>query len=282
MYASYNGPLYQVMRQSDGKTLDVGVVQPCASDGGGYVDAVAQDNFCANTYCWITMVYDQSGHRNHITQAPRGPAGAPMVMDGFNNLPVADWAPITIMGHKAYGVFIVPGMGLRIDNPHGTAVDDQAEGQYWVVNGHHYNGGCCFDYGNGEIDSRDDGNGKDYNVNTYHFAHAIGKPTSNVLFWSVTIVNCPREMKGVRLAIGCNASPVWWVNGKEVIGNYGDRQTVIDDAVSKRLTLNKGDNVVRFALINAGGATDFCARFLNANEEPLKEFTVSAGDGLVH
>ena len=25
LYASYNGPLYQVMRQSDGKTLDIGV-----------------------------------------------------------------------------------------------------------------------------------------------------------------------------------------------------------------------------------------------------------------
>jgi hypothetical protein len=115
----------------------------------------------------------------------------------------------------------------------------------------------------------------DYNINTYHFAYALGKPTSNVLFWGVTIVNCPREMTGVRLAIGCNASSIWWVNGKEVIGNYGDRQTVIDDAVSKRLTLKKGANVIRFALINAGGATDFCARFFSADEEPLKEFTVS-------
>jgi non-reducing end alpha-L-arabinofuranosidase len=159
LYASYNGPLYQVMRQSDGKTLNIGVVQPSPGDAGGYANAAAQDAFCANTYCWITVIYDQSGHHNHLTQAPRGPAGTPMVMGGFNNLPIADWAPITIMGHKVYGVFIVPGMGLRNDDPHGTAVDDQAEGQYWVINGHHYNGGCCFDYGNGEIDSRDDGNG---------------------------------------------------------------------------------------------------------------------------
>jgi len=159
LYSAYNGPLYKVLRQSDGKSLDVGVVQPSAKDGGGYADAAAQDAFCANTYCWITTVYDQSGHRNDLTQAPRGPAGVPMVMGGFNNVPVADWAPITIMGHKAYGIFISPGMGLRNDNPHGTAVDDQAEGQYWVVNGHHYNSGCCFDYGNAEIDSRDDGEG---------------------------------------------------------------------------------------------------------------------------
>jgi hypothetical protein len=157
------------MRQSDGKTLDVGVVQPSATDAGGYADAAAQDAFCAGTYCWITTIYDQSGKSNHITQAPRGPAGTPMVMGGFNNLPVADWAPISIMGHKVYGAFIVPGMGLRNDNPHGTAVDDQAEGQYWVVNGHHFNGGCCFDYGNGEIDSRDDDNGT---METAYFGNA--------------------------------------------------------------------------------------------------------------
>ncbi len=161
LYASYNGPLYQVLRQLDGKTLNIGVVQPVASpvpDAGGYADAAAQDTFCANTYCWIAIVYDQSPKHNDLTQAPRGGFSGP-AMGGFNNLPIADMAPITIMGHKAYGVFIEPGMGIRNDNPKGTAVDDQSEGQYWVINGRHYNSGCCFDYGNAEIDSRDDDNG---------------------------------------------------------------------------------------------------------------------------
>ena len=161
LYAAYNGPLYQVMRQSDGKTLNIGVVQPVASpvpDAGGYADAAAQDAFCANTYCWITTVYDQSPKHNDLTQAPRGGFSGP-AMGGFNNLPLADMAPVTIMGHKVYGVFIEPGMGLRIDDAKGTAVDDQAEGIYWVINGRHYNSGCCFDYGNAETDSRDDDNG---------------------------------------------------------------------------------------------------------------------------
>jgi hypothetical protein len=148
LYASYNGPLYQVMRQSDGKTLDIGVVQPSAGDAGGYADAAAQDAFCANTYCWITTLYDQSGKGNHLVQAPRGGfSGRPW---RFNNIPLARHGTITIMGHKAYGVFIAPGMGLRWNDAKGTAVDDQAEGQYWVINGHHYNSGCCFDYGNAE------------------------------------------------------------------------------------------------------------------------------------
>ncbi len=119
---------------------------------------------------------------------------------------------------------------------------------------------------------------KNYNVNLFHFARQLGKPTSDVLFWAVTIVNCPQEMKDVRLAIGSNAASVWWVNGKEVIGIYGDRQTVIDDGVSKRLTLNKGANIVRAAIVNGGGATDFCARFLDAADKPLKGFTVTLAE----
>jgi hypothetical protein len=117
-----------------------------------------------------------------------------------------------------------------------------------------------------------------YNVNLFHLARAVDKPTSNVLFWGVAVLDCPEELAGVRLAIGSNAASVWWVNGQEVIGIYGDRQCVIDDGVSKRLTLNKGTNVVRCAVINAGGATDFCARFLDSEDEPLSAFTISAGD----
>jgi hypothetical protein len=115
----------------------------------------------------------------------------------------------------------------------------------------------------------------EYNVNLFHFARALGKPTSNVLFWGVTLVDCPEETKNVRLAIGSNAASVWWVNGQEVVGVFGDRQTVIDDGVSRRLTLKKGRNIVRCAVINAGGATDFCARFLDADEKPLKNFSIT-------
>jgi hypothetical protein len=114
-----------------------------------------------------------------------------------------------------------------------------------------------------------------YNVNLYHFAYALEKPTSNVLFWAVTIVNSPWDMAGVRLAIGSNAASVWWVNGKEVIGIYNDRQAVIDDGVSKRLTLKKGPNVIRAAIVNAGGATDFCARFLDEAGRPVSDISTT-------
>lgn len=114
-----------------------------------------------------------------------------------------------------------------------------------------------------------------YNVNLYHFAHGLGLKTSDVLFWAVIIVESPREMPNVRLAIGSNAASVWWLNGQETIRIFGDRQTVIDDGVSKRLTLRKGTNVLRAAIINGGGATDFCARFLDENDRPIRDLTAS-------
>ena len=114
-----------------------------------------------------------------------------------------------------------------------------------------------------------------YNVNLYHFAWALSKPTSNVLFWVETTVDSPREMQGVRLAIGSNAASRWWLNGEPVIALNDDRQSVIDDGVSRRVTLRKGRNVIRAAIINGGGATDFCARFLDENDQPIQGLTVS-------
>ena len=115
----------------------------------------------------------------------------------------------------------------------------------------------------------------EYNVNLYYFAAACGTNCNNALFWTVVVINCPEEMTDVRLAIGSNSASVWWVNGEEVIGIYGNRCTVIDDGVSKRLTLKKGPNVIRGAIVNASGAADFCARFLDSEGKPLKGYTVN-------
>lgn len=108
-----------------------------------------------------------------------------------------------------------------------------------------------------------------YNLNLYHFAWSLSKPTSNVVFWVETTIESPREMQSVRLAIGSNAASRWWLNGEPVIALNDDRQSVIDDGVSRRLTLRQGRNVIRAAIINGGGATDFCARFLDENDRPL-------------
>jgi hypothetical protein len=121
---------------------------------------------------------------------------------------------------------------------------------------------------------------KFYNLSLYHFGLMFNVSTANVLMWGVTIVNSPEEVHNARLAIGSNDASVWWVNGQEVIGIYGDRLTIVDDGVSKRLTLKKGPNVIRCAIHNQGGNTDFCARFLDSEDKPIKNLTINLNESI--
>jgi hypothetical protein len=169
LYASYKGALYQVTRQSDGKPLDIGI------DAGGYADAAAQDAFCAKAICVINLIYDQSGKGNHLYQAPPGTFRGP-AKGGFDTQPIADMAPITIGGHKAYGVYIIPGMGFRNNNATGIAINDEPEGIYYVIDGTHYDSGCCFDYGNSSTNGRAVGTGT---METTYFGTATAWGSGN-------------------------------------------------------------------------------------------------------
>jgi hypothetical protein len=153
LYSAFSGSLYQIKRGSDNTTT---TVAPKAA--GGVANAATQDTFCAGTTCLITVIYDQSGRGNHLTQAPPGGFNGPDA-NGYDNLASAIGAPVTLNGNKAYGVFVSPGTGYRNNAVSGSATGDQAEGMYAVFDGTHYNGGCCFDYGNAETNSLDTGNG---------------------------------------------------------------------------------------------------------------------------
>ena len=111
---------------------------------------------------------------------------------------------------------------------------------------------------------------KNFNVKLFRFASGLNKQIYGVLFWAVTVVNCPEEMKNVRLAVGSNSASMWWLNGKEALLLSGDRRMVMDDGVSTRLTLNKGKNIIRGAVINGPGMSDFCVRFSMKKDSLLK------------
>ena len=152
LYSRYRGPLYQVQRDSDGVTLDIGVTRD------GYADVASQDAFCDGTVCRITVIYDQSGMGNDLQPAPPGTFLGPD-KGGFNNPALADMAPALLDGHRVYGVYIMPGMGYRCNNARGLAIDDEPEGIYYVIDGTHYDSGCCFDYGNSSTNGRAVGTG---------------------------------------------------------------------------------------------------------------------------
>lgn len=153
LYNAFTGALYQVKRASDGATTNIAPLS-----AGGVANAAAQDQFCTRTTCLITVIYDQSGRGNHLTQAPPGGFKGPEA-NGYDNLASAVGAPVTLNGQKAYGVLVSPGTGYRNNAASGTAKGDAAQGIYAVIDGTHYNGGCCFDYGNAETNNLDTGNG---------------------------------------------------------------------------------------------------------------------------
>jgi non-reducing end alpha-L-arabinofuranosidase len=144
LLSSYAGPLYQVERRSDGRVLDIGLAPSVP-----IADAAAQDRFCADTLCVITVIYDQSGKGNDLFQAPPGPLYPGPAKGAFDASPIADMAPITLRGgHKVYGVYSMPGMGFRNNNARDLPINDEAAGIHVVVDGKHYSNGCCFNYGN--------------------------------------------------------------------------------------------------------------------------------------
>jgi non-reducing end alpha-L-arabinofuranosidase len=152
LYSAYDGALYQVQR-ADGTTTDINAVS-----AGGIADAASQDSFCDGTTCLISIIYDQSGNGNDLTQAPPGGFDGP-AEGGYDNLADATAAPVSLNGSTVYGVYIATGTGYRNDETTGIATGDDPEGMYAVLDGTHYNGGCCFDYGNAETSNTDTGNG---------------------------------------------------------------------------------------------------------------------------
>ncbi|XWW46184.1 acetylxylan esterase [Fibrella sp. USSR17] len=116
---------------------------------------------------------------------------------------------------------------------------------------------------------------KVFNVNLYHFTYAINKPRYGILVWLVTVIDCPEEIQNVRMAAGCNSGSMWWLNGQEAMLLSGDRDMIADNVTSDRLTLKKGRNIIRGAVINGPGMANFCIRFLDEKGSPVKNLGIS-------
>jgi len=115
---------------------------------------------------------------------------------------------------------------------------------------------------------------ENYNVKLFRFAEKWGQQTYGSLFWAVTIIDCADDIPNVRLAVGSNGASMWWLNGEEALLLSGDRRMVEDDGRSARLTLKKGRNILRGAIINGPGLSDFCARFVDEKGKPVTNYEI--------
>jgi hypothetical protein len=116
---------------------------------------------------------------------------------------------------------------------------------------------------------------KTFNFNLYHFTYAINQPPYGVLFWLVTVINCPEEIKNVRMTAGVNSGGMFWLNGVEAVILSGDRDMIVDNVTSRLITLKKGKNIIRGAVINGPGMCNLSVRFLDETGLPVKNFSVS-------
>lgn len=148
---AYSGNLYQVKRASDGMTKDIPVLAP-----GGFADASQQDAFCMGTTCTILKVYDQSGHGNTVEAEIPGLVlgNGANAHEGHSGMTAANAAQESLMvgGHKVYSLYTKPSQAYwRDGSATGMPLGASPQGIYIVTSGKHFNGGCCYDYGNGEV-----------------------------------------------------------------------------------------------------------------------------------
>lgn len=111
---------------------------------------------------------------------------------------------------------------------------------------------------------------KHYNFKLMRFGeHEINR-VYGVIYWAVTVINCDEDMNDVRLSVGSNSASQWWVNGEDVLLLSSDRRMVADDCMSHRINLKKGENIIRGAIINGPGMSDFCVRLVDENGKVIK------------
>jgi non-reducing end alpha-L-arabinofuranosidase len=159
LFASYDGPLYQIQRASDSTYLNVGLLAT-----GGVVNSAPQVSFCANSMCTITKIYDQTANGNTMPISPgtscSGCSGG-ISGPGANGSDIGSPAmalPVTVGGQPAYGaLFDAQGTGYRIDNAKNVPTGSQPEGVYMLTSSNITSGSCCFDFGSGEANNSDDG-----------------------------------------------------------------------------------------------------------------------------
>ena len=152
LFASYNGPLYQIQRASDGSTLNISVA----------VGGRRRRRRAAGLVLRRHDVHDHEDLRpdrepqrpadllRRLLEGPRAQRGGHRRQrDG----PAGHGGRSTV-----YGVKVTSGTGYRTDAAVNVPTGSQPIGVYMVTSSSDVNQYCCFDYGLGETKNSDDGN----------------------------------------------------------------------------------------------------------------------------
>jgi hypothetical protein len=97
----------------------------------------------------------------------------------------------------------------------------------------------------------------------------------NSLNLCVAYLVCDKEAVDLTLLTGSDDSVMCRLNGKEVIRVYTGRGVGKDSDKSPPVSLKKGVNTLELAVINGGGPTGGCARFVDKEGKPFRSFTAA-------
>ena len=160
LYASFDGALYRVLNSATNASLDVGVV-----NAGGPADVSVQEQFCGAALCIVERIYDQSPSQNHLG-IEHGAAWFPPPRNSQDaGVNMTATARISLGGLPVYSAVFDshcestnnPCDGLFAGYSNRTARDtpvgEEPQTVYALYDGHHYDTGCCFEYGNAEKNS---------------------------------------------------------------------------------------------------------------------------------
>jgi len=147
LYAAYSGKLFQVRRSSDGTTQDISVASM-----GGPVNLSALTTFCGSGTCGVSKLYDQAGNGNDLSQATA--ANQPAIQywkqsDG-TQVPMAVTTNRQWLRNRTATKNIPTKMAPQTEY---MVVHAAFAGAVAGTNG------CCYDYGNMEVEIGDQGPG---------------------------------------------------------------------------------------------------------------------------
>jgi hypothetical protein len=148
---AYAGPLYQVRKGggarntgSGGSTQDIGTKD-------GFADSAAQDAFCGTDTCTVSKLYDQSGKGNDLTVSKKGCYTGTAGEDDYESS--AKQKSLMVSGHKVYALYMNAHEGYRNNTSTAMPANGAAQGIYELVDGTHWGGFCCWDFGTASKDN---------------------------------------------------------------------------------------------------------------------------------
>jgi non-reducing end alpha-L-arabinofuranosidase len=151
LFASYKGPLFKALRDSDKEEKDIGFVAST-----GLVDMTALNSFCSGTTCKVTTLYDQSGNGNDMwrgdveTNAPMDNGEAPKLCDlmAIEYMSLSDGSKLPIAVETG-AMWKSKAQCLRNrDKTKNMPTGATPQTTYAIFHAKYLNNNCCFNYGN--------------------------------------------------------------------------------------------------------------------------------------